>query len=157
MTMGVPPKNPVPITNEYTPEEPKPDYPVGHSRWRPGKVKWYFESESHWTAADKPISPKSITSAYWDGKAASVFGDRIKAVEDAFRGNDLNACRIAWLALRNDLPFVMAGYMGIMVKNYLLCWIPMLKKAWTQTTLPSGNGNCHMSTNPTDEVKEAML
>ena len=157
MTMGTPPKNPVPITMEYTPENPKPDFPVGHPRWRPGKVKWWFESESHWTSADKPVLPNAITSAYWNAKAAMAFGDRIKAVDDAFASGDINASRLAWLTLKNDLPFVLAGYMGIMVKNYLLCWLPMLKKAYTLTSIPSGSGEIHTSTNPTDEVEEAML
>ncbi len=158
VTMGIRFKNPVPITNEYTPENPKPNFPVDHPRWRPGKVKWHFESVTdHWLSADKPIKPKALTSAYFDGKGAENLHTHIKVLEEAFKANDINAAQVAWLTLKNDLPFVLASYMGIMVKNYLLVWLPMLKKAWTQTSIPSGNGQCNLSTNPTEEVKNAML
>ncbi len=128
------------------------------SRWRPGKVKWHFEATTdHWLSADKPIKPKALTSAYFSGKGADNLQAHIKTLEAALESRDINAAKAAWLALKNDLPFVLASYLGIMAKNYLLVWLPMLKRAWTQTTLPSGQGEMHMSTNPTEEVKSAML
>jgi hypothetical protein len=157
-TLGVPAKNPVPITNEYTPENPKPPFPVGHARWRPGDVKWHFESvTAGWTVAGCPIQPKALTTAFFKGKGADSLQSHMKALDDAFTARDINAAQVAWNALRNDLPFVLMSYLGIAAKNRILIWLPMLKKAWTQTTLPSGNGQCHLSTNPSEAVKSALL
>lgn len=157
-TLGVPFKNPIPITNEYSPEVPKPNFPIGHPGWRPGKIKWWFEATSEiWKSAGKEIKPKDLTKAFFDGKAALAFPEQINALNEAFRAKDMIRAETAWNALRDALPFVLAGFMATLVKNYLLIWLPMLKKAWTQITIPSGQGHIHLSTNPTEEVKKAFL
>lgn len=161
-TLGVPFKNPVPITNEYSPENPKPSVSCGHPAWRPGKVKWWFtEASDVWNTSDRgqivAVRPKDICVAFFNGKAASDFPAQIKELNEAFTAKDMARAQLAWNALRDALPFVLAGFMAMLVKNYLLIWLPMLKKAWTQTTIPNGEGHIHMSTNPTDEVKNAFL
>lgn len=164
-TLGVPLKDGKtmpPCTNEYTPENPKPQVPPGHPQWRPGNVKWWFcEASETWNTTERgqvvAVKPKHITSAFFNGKAAQDFPSQIKELNEAFAAKDMAKAQASWNALRDALPFVLAGYMAMLVKNYLLLWMPLLKKAWTQVTIPSGQGHIHVSTNPSEQVKNAML
>lgn len=168
-TLGVPFKNPVPITNEYSDTNPVPSVPCGHPRWRPGKVQWHFEDRSNeWTSGGNPVTPKTLTKAFHaplkdlesEFHSAALAGSleaKFKALDDALNAGNINGVGTAWLAIKNDMPFVLAGYIGIALRNYLMIWLPMLKKGWTQLSIASGEGQCNLSTNPSESVKKALL
>lgn len=157
-TMGVPFKQSVPITNEYSENRPVPQVPCGHPSWRPGRVTWHFESISDtWEHCGRPILPKDITVAFRKGEEANNFAASIKQMDGLMELGDINLIRREWLLFRESLPFVIAGYINTALENYRIIWLPMLKKAWTQITTKNGEGDIHTSTNPTNEVREKLL
>jgi hypothetical protein len=177
-TLGVPFKNPVPITNEYTDKIPVPKAQPGQKGWYPGEVTWHFDSASQsWESQGKPVTPKLFTSAYIDGvkgikdlenefagvQPAATIEERFAAIEAAIESGNVNNVRVAWLTFRNEMPFILARFIGIAIRNYLVVWWPMLTTkdkegnfAWSQISVPSGNGQFNTSTRPTDEVKEMI-
>lgn len=167
-TLGVPLKSSVPIANQYTPERPVPQVPFGHQRWYPGRIHWFFEAVSQsWSSAGKPVTPKLLTKAYHRRDEANRLEERFKDLDDALQAGDLNRASVAWLVIKNEMPYAMAGMIGAAMDNYQKIWMPLLKEAYEEekrtgltinmVSVPNQDGHIYTTPNPTDEVKDAML
>lgn len=166
--LGVPFKEKVPITNEYGEQNQVPQVPFGHPRWRAGRLKWHLEAVSQsWTVNGKPIMPKAIVTEYHSGKAAGSIEERFKAMDESLGAGNIPEASSAWLALKNDMPYILAGFIGAAEKTRERIFMPMLKAAYEQEkttglsinmiTIAEGAGEIHTSVNPSEAVKDSML
>lgn len=167
-TLGFPLKKEVPVINSYSERKPVPKAPFGHPRWYPGTLRWRFEiSSTESESAGKPVLTNKVTREFYDGSEALKLDGYVKALDDAIAAKDQQAIATAWLHLKNALPYILAGYMKFHEANRERLFLPLLKEAYEQQKLTGkgpdivsvseGATETHMSSNPTEKLKETLL
>ena len=109
-TLGFPLKKDAPIINCYSERKPVPAVPFGHPRWYPGTLRWRFEVASDEAeSAGKPILTKKATREFYDGAEAAKLDEYIADIDKAIAAKDHQSFAVAWMRLKDALPFVLAG------------------------------------------------